>query len=88
MKVAWSDLNNVQEAGCYPFRDGSISVLETEIAVWRGHPNALFNLMRKNPIRVRLNTFLGNTSCPAKTRPDDKFLKWIGRCRPVALQEC
>jgi hypothetical protein len=40
MKVAWSDLNNVQEAGCYPFRDGSITVLETEIAVWRSHPNA------------------------------------------------
>jgi hypothetical protein len=64
MKVAWSDLNNVQEAGCYPFRDGSITVLETEIAVWRSHPNALFNLMRKNPIRDQIEYVLGKHELP------------------------
>jgi len=29
-----SDLNYVQEAGQYPFRDGVITVLELEIAIW------------------------------------------------------
>jgi hypothetical protein len=66
MKVAWSDLNNVQEAGCYPFRDGSITVLETEIAVWRSHPNALFNLMRKNPIRDQIEYVLGKHELPSE----------------------
>jgi hypothetical protein len=51
VKIGWSDLNNVQEAGQCPFRDGVITVLELEIAIWRKHPKALFALMRKNPIR-------------------------------------
>jgi hypothetical protein len=44
----------VQEPGRYPFRDGFITVLEMEIAIWRSHPNELFNLMRKNPIRGQI----------------------------------
>ena len=59
MKIGWSDLNNVQEAGQYPFRDGMITVLELEIAIWRKHPNALFTLMRKNPIRQGVEYVLG-----------------------------
>ena len=59
MKIGWPDLNNVQEAGQYPFRDGMITVLELEIAVWRKHPNALFTLMRKNPIRQGVEYVLG-----------------------------
>ena len=43
MKIGWSDLNNVQEAGQYPFRDGVITVLESEIAIWRKDPEALFS---------------------------------------------
>jgi hypothetical protein len=30
LRIGWSDLNNVQEAGQYPFRDGVIMVLELE----------------------------------------------------------
>ena len=45
-KVSWADLNSVPEAGSYPFRDGVVTVLELEIAIWRSHPNALFRLMR------------------------------------------
>ena len=59
MKIGWPDLNNVQEAGQYPFRDGMITVLELEIAIWRKHPNALFTLMRKNPIRQGVEYVLG-----------------------------
>ena len=59
LKIGWSDLNNVQEAGQYPFRDGMITVLELEIAIWRKHPNALFTLMRKNPIRQGVEYVLG-----------------------------
>jgi hypothetical protein len=59
LKIGWPDLNNVQEAGQYPFRDGMITVLELEIAVWRKHPNALFTLMRKNPIRQGVEYVLG-----------------------------
>jgi hypothetical protein len=46
MKVSWGDLSNVQEAGRYPFRDGFVTVLEMEIAIWRSRLNTLFNLMR------------------------------------------
>jgi hypothetical protein len=66
MKVAWSDLNNVKEAGRYPFRDGVITVLEIEIAIWRSHPNAIFNLMRKNPIRDQIEYVLGNLGSPGE----------------------
>ena len=59
MKIGWPDLNNIQEAGQYPFRDGMITVLELEIAIWRKHPNALFTLMRKNPIRQGVEYVLG-----------------------------
>jgi hypothetical protein len=64
MKIAWSDLNNVREAGRYPFRDGVITVLEIEIAIWRSNPNAIFNLMRKNPIRDQIEYVLGNLGSP------------------------
>jgi hypothetical protein len=50
MRVSWSDLNNVQEPGVFPFRDGLITVAFAEIAVWKTNPNATFRLMRRNPI--------------------------------------
>jgi hypothetical protein len=64
LRIGWSDLNNVQEAGQYPFRDGVITVLELEIAIWRKHPEALFTLMRKNPIRDRVEYVLGKHEFP------------------------
>jgi hypothetical protein len=33
MNVSWIDLNNVQEAGEYPFRDGTITVTFAEVAL-------------------------------------------------------
>ena len=51
MNVSWSDLNNVQEAGDYPFRDGTITVTFAEVAIWKNNPNAQFQLMRKHPIQ-------------------------------------
>ena len=33
MNVSWSDLNNVEQAGEYPFRDDTITVTFAEIAV-------------------------------------------------------
>ncbi len=66
MKIGWSDLNDVQEAGQYPFRDGLITVLELEIAIWRKHPNALFALMRKNPIRQGVEYVLGTPEFPSE----------------------
>jgi hypothetical protein len=64
LRIGWSDLNNVQEAGQYPFRDGMITVLESEIAIWRKHPEALFTLVRKNPIRDRVEYALGKHESP------------------------
>jgi hypothetical protein len=51
MNVSWSDLNNVQQAGDYPFRDGTITVTFVEVAIWKNNPNAQFQLMRKHPIQ-------------------------------------
>jgi hypothetical protein len=69
LKVTWSDLNNVQEAGRYPFRDGFITVLELELAVWRSDPNIQFELMRKNPIRELVEYVLGRHESPSEPRP-------------------
>ena len=65
LKIGWSDLNDVQEAGQYPFRDGVITIQELEIAIWRRHPEALFTLMRKNHIRDRVEYFLGKHEFPS-----------------------
>jgi hypothetical protein len=59
MHISWADLNNVQEAGDLPFRDGRITVTFAEIAIWKKNPRATFRLMRKNPIQVEPNYVLG-----------------------------
>ena len=59
MNVSWSDLNNVDQAGEYPFRDGTITVTFAEIAVWKKEPDARFQLMRKNPIQGQISYVLG-----------------------------
>jgi hypothetical protein len=59
MNVSWTDLNNVDQAGEYPFRDGTITVTFAEIAVWKKEPDAQFQLMRKNPIQGQISYVLG-----------------------------
>jgi hypothetical protein len=59
MTVSWSDLNNVQQAGDYSFRDGTITVTFAEVAIWKNNPNAQFQLMRKHPIRGAPGYVLG-----------------------------
>jgi hypothetical protein len=59
MKVSWSDVNNVQEAGDYSFRDGKLTVTFAEIAVWKADPCARFELMQKHPIRADPRYVLG-----------------------------
>jgi hypothetical protein len=66
MNIAWHDLNQVSKAGRYPFRDGTIEVLEIEIAYWKENPAALFRLMRKNPIREGIVYVLGEIVGPLK----------------------
>jgi hypothetical protein len=43
MNVSWSDLNNVQEAGDYPFRDGTITVTFAEVAIWKNNRTRNFS---------------------------------------------
>lgn len=59
MNVSWSDVNNVQEAGDYPFRDGTVTVTFAELAIWKNNPNAQFELMRKHPLRNAPGYVLG-----------------------------
>ena len=59
MNVSWSDLNNVQEAGDYPYRNGTITITFAELAVWKNNPSAQFQLMRKHPIRNEPAYLLG-----------------------------
>src|SRR5580704_4867124 len=59
MNISWRDLNNVQEAGDYPFRDGTISVTFAEVAIWKNDPSAQFQLMRKHPIQKEFKYALG-----------------------------
>jgi hypothetical protein len=59
MNISWVDLNNVQEAGDYPFRDGMITVTFAELAIWKKTPGARFRLMRKHPIQGAFRYVLG-----------------------------
>ena len=59
MDVGWRDLDEVEEPGDYPFRDGTITVAFAEIAVWKDRPAARFQLMRKHPLQERLHYALG-----------------------------
>ena len=59
MNVSWADLNYVQEAGDYPFRDGTITVTFAEVAIWKKTPGAQFRLMRKYPIQSTFRYVLG-----------------------------
>jgi len=59
MNVSWGDVNNVQDAGEYPFRDGMITVTFAEVAIWKAKPDAQFQLMRKHPIKDRIGYVLG-----------------------------
>jgi hypothetical protein len=64
MKVAWQDLNGVQAEGRYPFRNGTIEVTHLEITFWTKNPGALFELMRKNPVRGQVEYVLGKAELP------------------------
>jgi hypothetical protein len=59
MNVSWNDLNNVREPGHYPFRDGTISITFSEVAIWKTKPGTLFQLMRKHPIQTAFEYVLG-----------------------------
>ena len=59
MNVSWRDLNNVQQAGDHPFRDGTITVTFAEVTIWKNAPNAQFQLMRKHPIKNAAAYLLG-----------------------------
>jgi hypothetical protein len=59
MYISWNDLNNVQEPGDYPFRDGTITVTFAEIATWKSRPGVLFQLMRKYPLQGPFSYALG-----------------------------
>jgi hypothetical protein len=47
-----------------PFRDRTIEVTHLEIKFWTKNPGALFELMRKNPIRGQVEYVLGKAEAP------------------------
>ena len=65
MQMAWKDLNGGEAEGRYPFRDGTIDVTYLEIALWKKNPRALFDLMRKNPVREQVEYVLGRADVPS-----------------------
>jgi hypothetical protein len=67
LRIGWSELNNVQEAGQYPFRDGVITVLDPEISTWREHPKALFALMERILFAKGVEYVLGTSEFRVKT---------------------
>src|ERR1700742_2952819 len=62
MDISWRDLANVEQPGDYPFRDGEIAVTFAEIAIWKNHPDARFQLMRKYPLQTQARYALGKQS--------------------------
>lgn len=59
MHVSWNDVNNVQEAGDYPFRDGTITITFAELSIWKLKPDSKFRLMRKHPVQGVTRYVLG-----------------------------
>jgi hypothetical protein len=74
VNVSWSDLNNVQDAGEYPFRDGIISVIYAEILIWKQKPDTQFQLMRKHPIHGQIRYVLGRPVEERQPSPIDDEL--------------
>jgi len=74
MNLSWSDLNEVQEAGDYPFRDGTISVTFAEVAIWKASPGAQFQLMRKHPIQSEFKYVLGKQIEAKSAQSDHKLV--------------
>jgi hypothetical protein len=60
MHVSLNDVGNVQEAGDYPFRDGTITVTFAEISIWKMKPDSQFRLMRKHPVQSVTRYVLGH----------------------------
>lgn len=95
MIISWSDLNNVQEAGDYPFRDGTINVTFAEIAVWKKNPLAQFQLMRKYPIQSPFRYVLGKEIQERLAAVESELIyessngdKWCLTRDPVTGQRC
>ena len=44
MKVNWNDIERPESSGSFPYRDGTITVRQEEIDVWRMRPDALFTV--------------------------------------------
>lgn len=59
MNISWQDFNRVQEAGNFSFRDGTITVTVADLSIFRTNPNAIFQLMRKNPLQGAPEYVLG-----------------------------
>jgi len=74
MNISWNDLNNVGEAGDYPFRDGTITVTFAEIAIWKKNPGAQFQLMRKYPIQSVFRYVLGRQLQEKSAAADSEFI--------------
>jgi hypothetical protein len=74
MNISWSDLNNIQDPGDYPFRDGTINVTFSEIAIWKKSPNAQFRLMRLHPVRSTVKYVLGQHVGETLAAPDKKLI--------------
>jgi hypothetical protein len=49
MNLSWTDAGQPQQAGEYPFREGTITITHGEVAIWKRNPNTRFQLMRKYP---------------------------------------
>jgi hypothetical protein len=66
MHVASSDLNNVQEAGDYPFRDGQITIGFAKIAVWKNNPRATFRMAQtvRSIKRLQVGRYSKDNSLP------------------------
>jgi hypothetical protein len=45
-RIAWTDVDKVEEVGEYAFRDGVIIIKRKYLDVWKRNPNATFGLVR------------------------------------------
>jgi hypothetical protein len=67
MKVSWADVNHTETPGKFRLFGGVVEVRETQIAVWKTTPTALFTAIRVDGINDPERQFvLGTYDVPGE----------------------
>ena len=64
MKISWTDLEFVDTPGEFPFLDGTITIRQRYIDIWKERPDAVFTIVSAEPISGPKEYALGAYELP------------------------